>query len=123
MAVIYSWDCTRVDVYPMQEDHPDVVYEVHWSITGNSDPDLAPNGIPYQASLVGIQTLSPPGPDDFTPFESLTNVVVTDWVIAAMGPEAVAALELDILNMIEEQINPTSLSLIIGQPIPPQDGE
>ena len=123
MAVIYSWDCTRVDVYPMQDELPDVVYEVHWSITGNSDPDLAPNGIPYQASFVGTQTLSPPGPDGFTPFESLTNVVVTDWVIAAMGPEAVAALELDILNMIEEQINPTSLSLIIGQPIPPQDGE
>jgi hypothetical protein len=35
-----------------------------------------------------------------------------------MGPEAVAALELNIFNMIDEQVNPTSLSLIIGQPIP-----
>ena len=58
---------------------------------------------------------------NLTPFESLTNVVVTDWVIAAMGPEAVEALELSIFNMIEEQVNPTSISLIIGQPIPPTD--
>ena len=55
--------------------------------------------------------------------KSLTNEIVTNWVIAAMGPEAVAALELSIFNMIEEQINPTSISLIVGQPIPPEEGE
>jgi hypothetical protein len=115
MAVNYLWDCTRVDAYPVENEHQDVVYKVHWSIIGESDPDLAPNGMPYQASIVGIQELGPPGIDDFTPFESLTNVVVTDWVIAAMGTEAVDALKLAIDNQINEQINPTSLSLIIGQ--------
>ena len=38
-----------------------------------------------------------------------------------MGPEAVEARELIIANQIDEQINPTSLSLIIGQPIPTED--
>ena len=117
MTVNYLWDCTRVDAYPVENEHQDVVYKVHWSITGESDPDLAPNGMPYQASMVGIQELSPPS-DGFTPFESLTNVVVTDWVKTAMGPEAVEAIELDLTNQISELINPTSLSLIIGQQIP-----
>jgi len=123
MTVNYLWDCTRVDAYPVENEHQDVVYNVHWNLLGASNENTMPNGQPYQASIVGTQQLASPGPDDFTPFESLTNVVVTDWVIAAMGPEAVAALELSIFNMIEEQVNPTSISLIVGQPIPPEEGE
>jgi len=115
MAVVYLWDCTRVDAYPVEGEYQDVVYQVHWVIKGESEPDLAPNGMPYQTSQVGIQELGPPGIDDFTPFESLTNVVVTDWVKTAMGAEALGALELSIANQIELLKNPTSLSLIVGE--------
>lgn len=123
MTVSYLWNCTRVDAYPIEDGNPDVVYNVHWSLLGASNEDTMPNGQPYQASVVGTQLLDTSTITEFIPFEDLTNEIVTNWVITAMGPEAVAALELDIFNMIEEQVNPTSLSLIIGQPIPPQDGE
>ena len=123
MTVSYLWNCTRVDAYPIENENPDVVYNVHWSLLGASNEDNMPNGQPYQASVVGTQLLDTSTITEFIPFEDLTNDIVANWVITAMGPEAVAALELDIFNMIEEQINPTSLSLIIGQPIPPQDGE
>ena len=119
MTVSYLWDCTRVDAYPIEDENPDVVYNVHWSLLGASDEERMPNGQPYQASTVGTQLLDTSTITEFIPFEDLTNEIVTNWVITAMGPEAVEALELSIFNMIEAQVNPTSLSLIIGQPIPP----
>ena len=119
MTVSYLWDCTRVDAYPLEGENPDVVYNVHWNLLGASNEDTMPNGQPYQASTVGTQLLDTSTITEFIPFEDLTNEIVTNWVITAMGPEAVEALELSIFNMIEAQVNPTSLSLIIGQPIPP----
>ena len=121
MTVSYLWNCTRVDVYPVEGENPDVVYNVHWNLLGASNEDLMPNGQPYQASTVGTQMLDTSTITEFIPFEDLTDEIVTDWVITAMGPEAVEALELSIFNMIEEQISPTSISLIIGQPIPTED--
>jgi hypothetical protein len=121
MTVSYLWNCTRVDVYPVEDENPDVVYNVHWNLLGASNEDLMPNGQPYQASTVGTQMLDTSTITEFIPFEDLTDEIVTDWVITAMGSEAVEALELGIFNMIEEQISPTSISLIIGQPIPTED--
>ena len=119
MTVSYLWNCTRVDAYPLEGENPDVVYNVHWNLLGASNEDTMPNEQPYQASTVGTQMLDTSTITEFIPFEDLTNEIVTAWVITAMGPEAVEALELSIFNMIEAQVNPTSLSLIIGQPIPP----
>jgi len=120
MTASYLWDCSRVDAYPIENENPDVVYNVHWSLLGASNEDNMPNGQPYQASTVGTQILDTSIITEFIPFEDLTNGIVANWVITAMGPEAVAALELTIFNMIEEQVNPTSLSLIIDEVIPPQ---
>ena len=121
MTVNYLWNCTRVDAYPVEDENPDVVYNVHWNLLEASNEDTMPNGQPYQASTVGTQLLDTSTITEFIPFEDLTNEIVTNWVISAMGPEAVEARELIIANQIDEQINPTSLSLIIGQPIPTED--
>jgi hypothetical protein len=118
MTVSYLWNCTRVDVYPVEDENPDVVYKVHWNLLGASNEDLMPSGQPYQASSVGTQMLDTSTITEFIPFEDLTNEIVTAWVITAMGPEEVEAVELGIFNMIEEQVNPTSLALTVGLPIP-----
>ena len=123
MTVSYLWNCTRVDVYPVENENPDVVYNVHWNLLGASNENLMPRGQPYQASSVGTQMLDTSTITEFIPFEDLTNEIVTAWVITAMGPEEVEAVELGIFNMIEEQINPTSIALTVGQPIPPEEGE
>ena len=118
MTVSYLWNCTRVDAYPLEGENPDVVYNVHWNLLGASNEDTMPNGQPYQASTVGTQLLDTSTITEFIPFEDLTNEIVTAWVITAMGPEEVEAVELGIFNMIEEQVNPTSLALTVGLPIP-----
>ena len=40
----YNWNCKTVDCYPEQNNEADVVYNVHWIVTGVSD-QVDPKGI------------------------------------------------------------------------------
>jgi hypothetical protein len=116
----FDWNCRTVDVYPTDEVYTDVVYNVHWIVTGTSD-QLDPQGEPQSITVnnIGTQTLSTSDITDFIPFEDLTNEEVVAWTQAAMGEEQVAQIEANIEAQIENIITPTSLTLTIGEPIPP----
>ena len=49
--ITYTWNCKTVDVYPLYETHTDVVYKVHWNVTGTSDI-LDPEGNYYSSSTL-----------------------------------------------------------------------
>ena len=36
MAIEYNWNCRTVDVHPTEGDETNVVYNVHWEVTGIS---------------------------------------------------------------------------------------
>jgi hypothetical protein len=114
----FNWNCKTVDVYPTDETYADVVYNVHWIVTGTSD-QLDPQGNPYTATNIGTQTLNTSDITDFIPFEDLTNEEVVAWTQGAMGAEQVTQIETSIDAQIENLITPTSLTLTIGEPIPP----
>ena len=114
----FNWNCKTVDVYPTDETYADVVYNVHWRVTGTSD-QLDPQGNPYTATNIGTQTLNTSDITDFIPFEDLTNEEVVAWTQGAMGAEQVTQIETSIDAQIENLITPTSLTLTIGEPIPP----
>ena len=57
MTTTYTWDCKTVDVYPTNQEETDVVYNVHWIVTGTSD-ELDPQGVAYSSGSIGTQTLS-----------------------------------------------------------------
>jgi hypothetical protein len=116
----FNWNCRTVDVYPTDETYADVVYNVHWIVTGTSD-QLDPQDNPYTATSIGTQTLSTSDITDFIPFEDLTNEEVVAWTQGAMGEEQVAQIETNIDAQIESLITPTSLTLTIGEPIPPAE--
>ena len=119
--IIYTWDCRTVDCYPTKDEQgvelDDVVYNIHWRLTGTEAVDTKT----YTATVIGTQMVSAEDidPATFVPFEDLTNEIATGWCTAAMGPEQVANLETSVANQIASQINPTSITLVIGQPIPP----
>jgi len=119
--IIYTWDCCTVDCYPTKDEQgvelDDVVYNIHWRLTGTEAVDTKT----YTATVIGTQIVSADDidPATFVPFEDLTNEIATGWCTAAMGPEQVANLETSVANQIASQINPTSITLVIGQPIPP----
>ena len=114
----FNWNCRTVDVYPTDENYADVVYNVHWIVTGTSD-QLDPQDNPYTATSIGTQTLNTSDITDFIPFEDLTNEEVVAWTQGAMGEEQVTQIEANIEAQIENLITPTSLTLTIGEPIPP----
>ena len=114
----YDWNCKTVDVHPQEEGETNVVYNVHWIVTGASD-QLDPQGNPYSATNIGTQVLDTSGITNFIPFDQLTNDEVVAWTKGAMGDEQVAEIEASIEKQIQDLITPTSITLVIGEPVPP----
>jgi len=114
----YNWNCRTVDCYPEQDNEADVVYNVHWIVTGTSD-QTDPQGMPWVATNIGTQTLDTSQITDFIPFDQLTNDEIVAWTKGAMGDEGVAAVEKNIQDQIDNLIAPTSVTLTIADPVPP----
>jgi len=101
----YDWNCKTVDVHPQAEGETNVVYNVHWIVTG-TDED-------YSVTSIGTQVVPLESETDFIPFEDLTNEIVVGWTKDAMGEEEVQAIEDNIANQIIELANPTSVTMTI----------
>jgi len=112
----YNWNCKTVDCYPEQNNETDVVYNVHWIVTGTSEDS---EGKSYSATNIGTQTLDTSQITTFIPFDQLTNDEVVAWTKGAMGDEQVASIEASIQSQIDSLITPTSVTLTIGEPVPP----
>ena len=105
--ITYDWNCKTVDVHPQEEGQTNVVYNVHWIVTG-VDGD-------YSATNIGTQIVSLSEGGAFIPFEDLTNEIVVGWTKEAMGEEQVNQIEAVISAAIEDQVNPKSVTLTIEQ--------
>ena len=103
----YEWNCKTVDVYPQDGEYTDVVYNVHYYVLGE-DSETA-----YQSNIIGTQILNVSDITDFKPFNELTNEDVVAWCKVAMGEEQVAQIEDTIAAAIEDQVNPTSVTMVI----------
>ena len=103
--ITYNWNCKTVDVHPQEEEQTDVVYNVHWIVTG-VDGD-------YSATNIGTQVVTLDPESTFIPFKDLTNEIVVEWTKAAMGAEQVAQIETSIASQIAELENPASVTMTI----------
>ena len=106
MTITYTWTVIQMDCYPEVDGDTDVVFNVHWTLTG-VDGD-------YTGSVYGSQgvTLDPTAP--FVPYEKLSEERVLSWVWDAMGPEQIAAYEASVAGQIGNQINPP----VVTPPLP-----
>ena len=109
----FEWNCRTVDVHPTEGEYTDVVYNVHWIVTGTSD-QVDPEGNAYTSTSIGTQILDTSTITDFIPFADLTNAEVVQWTKDAMGTEQVDEIEAGIESSINEEINPTSVTMTIG---------
>ena len=103
--ITYDWNCKTVDVHPQAEGEANVVYNVHWIVTGTKED--------YSATSVGTQVVPLDSETDFIPFDELTNEIVVGWAKDAMGEEQVQAIEDGIASQIDELENPTSVTMTI----------
>lgn len=98
MTTTYIWSVVQMDAYPEYEGHTDVVFTVHWTLTGTDGEHTA--GV---YGSVGL-TLDPEAP--YTPYADLTEAQVIGWVKDALGEDQVAAYEVNVANQIAALVNP-----------------
>ena len=108
----YDWNCKTVDAYPQDGAYTDLVYNVHYIVSGIDEAGNA-------ATNIGTQSLDVSDVTEFIPFEDLTNEIVVGWTKSALGEEQVSSIETSIASQIEQIIKPTTVTLTIGEPVPP----
>ncbi len=106
MTITNTWAVVQMDAYPELDGETDVVFTVHWTLTGTDGT--------YTAGVYGSAgvTVDPDAP--FTPYADLTQEQVIGWVQSAMGEEQVAAYEANVATQIGDQINPP----VVTPPLP-----
>ena len=104
MTITNTWNVVQMDAYPEYEGEPDVVFTVHWTLSGT---DGTYNG--YSYGSVGI-TLTEGA--TFTPYADLTLDQVLGWVWTNGVDKD--AQEANVAAQIENQINPT----VVTPPLP-----
>ena len=101
-----DWNCKTIDVYTHEHNgHEQVIYNVHWRVT-KEDGD-------YSASSYGTQSLNTEDIQDFIPFEEVTSEIVEGWTKNAIGEEKVSDIESSLDQQLEDQKNPTSVTVTI----------
>jgi len=106
MTITNTWNVVQMDAYPEYEGEPDVVFTVHWTLTGTDGT--------YVGSVYGSQGITPTEGSTFTPYADLTEAQVIGWVQDAMGAEQVATYEANVAQQIEDQIDPP----VVTPPLP-----
>jgi hypothetical protein len=103
MSNTYTWSFPTLTAYPQAEGQTNVVYTVHWILTGTDGT--------YTGSVYGTVGLTYVAGSPYTPYADLTEAQVQGWTTAALGAEQVSALEANIDAQIQQQITPTSVNL------------
>jgi hypothetical protein len=106
MTITNTWNVTQMDAYPEYEGETDVVFTVHWTLTGTDET--------YVGSVYGSVGVSLDEGATFTPYEDLTEAQVIGWVQDALGAEQVAAYEANVAQQIADQIDPP----VVTPPLP-----
>jgi len=105
--MIYTWNNKTVDAYPSFEGETDVIFNVHWRLTGeDTDGNV---GSTYGTIALDTSDLS-----NFTAFADITEADVNGWVETAMGEDEVQAKKDAIDAQIAEIVNPTVVTKTIG---------
>ena len=110
MAVTNTWNVVQMNAYPTEDGDVDVVFNVHWTLTG----EQFVGGEPLIGSVYGSQAIVLDAEAPFTPYADLTLEQVVGWVQTALGAEQVAAYEANVAQQIENQINPP----VVTPPLP-----
>lgn len=106
MANTYNWTINKLDVYPIEDNLTNVVYNIHWTYTVTSDK-LDLEGNPYKTDFVGTSIVGSPNPENFTSFEDLKESEVVGWL---SEDTSIANIQEAADEAINDLINPTSIS-------------
>jgi hypothetical protein len=104
MTITNTWGVVQMDAYPEYEGEPDVVFTVHWTLSGTDGT--------YSGSSYGSVGITLTEGSTFTAYADLTLDQVLGWVWANGVDKD--ATEANVAAQIENQINPT----VVTPPLP-----
>ena len=106
-----SWIIERLLVKPTEGSLTDVVITTDWRCNGTQDQ--------YSGTCYGSCSFAPPS-GEFTPYEDLTEAQVLNWCYSNGVDQA--AIEANVTQQIENQINPPVVTLPLPwMPVPPPE--
>ena len=114
MAINYTWNVKRCDVFPTKSGKSNVVHNVHWRLKATDDANNDSDGNPITAEMYGSQGLDTSDLSSFTNWSSLDAAKVQGWVETAMGSDAVTALKTGLDAQIAEKVTPTIVRKTLG---------
>jgi len=106
-----NWIIERLLVKPTEGSLTDVVITADWRCNGTQDQ--------YSGTCYGSASFAPPS-GEFTPYPDLTQAQVLGWCYSNGVDQA--AIEANVTQQIENQINPPVVTLPLpwaAQPLPP----
>lgn len=106
MTTTYTWNIAQLDAYPEYEGHSDVVFTVHWTLSGTDGE--------YTAGVYGSVGVTLDPEATYTPYADLTQAQVVGWVQDALGEEQVASYEANVAGQIDALVNPP----VVTPPLP-----
>ncbi len=114
MAINYTWDVSKCDVYPTKSGKSNVMHTVHWVLTATDDANNDSDGNPQTADVYGSVGLDTSDLSSFTNWSSLDAATVQGWVEAALTADKVTELKSGLDAQIAEKITPTSVTKTLG---------
>jgi hypothetical protein len=99
--ITYKWNFFSFDCKVNDNGLQNVVKTINWIFTGTNE-----NGI--YAEIFGVQNLSDPNPEDFTPYSEISKEQVIQWIESVNDLES---LKSEINEIINEKINPIYIKL------------
>jgi hypothetical protein len=106
MAVTYTWNIQQLDCYPEQDGNTDVVFTVHYTLSGEEAG--------FSGGVYGSVGVTLDAGATFTPYADLTLAQVVGWVQDALGAEQVTAYEANVAQQINDQVVPP----VVTPPLP-----
>jgi hypothetical protein len=104
MTITYTWEFPRFSAHPALNGLNNVVYNVEFILT-------ATDGNGHGAQIFDNIGISEPNPDEFRPFNLLTQRVVEGWVEAALDGGRLADYKQNLADQIERQCAPVTVTL------------
>ena len=101
----YKFHINAVDVHTQVGDLEKVVYNVHWSYIGEDE-----NG--NVATQIGVQHVPYVDPDNFTPFNQLTQSDIIAWIEPELN---VAEFQSNLDAQLAELAAPTKVTLQVPE--------
>lgn len=104
MEIVYQWVISQMQEKPQEGSLTDVVVIIHWRRNATTVVD----GKVYVADTYGAYSCPTPNPEDFTPYDEITEDQVYGWLDAGLD---VASINLNLTAQLDQQINPPLIEL------------